>query len=100
MIHVFHEILYNEDAICYTFNNYKELIARRPDSDVPKIAVNGVFPSDETVSNGTYPFIAKVYVAIRSDLDKKSMAYRLYEWLQTADAHTAFTESGYIPIKK
>ena len=100
MIHVFHEILYNEDAICYTFNNYKELIARRPDSDVSKIAVNGVFPSDETVSNGTYPFIAKVYVAIRSDLDKKSMAYRLYEWLQTADAHTAFTESGYIPIKK
>ena len=98
MIQVFHEVLYNEDAICYTFNNYKELIARRPDSDVPKIAVNGVFPSDATVRNMTYPFIAKVYVAIRSDLDRNSMAYRLYKWLQTADANASFTESGYIPV--
>ena len=97
MSQVFVEILSSEDAICYTFNNYKNLQARVPDSEVPKIAVNGIFPDDKTVKNGTFPFIAKVHVAIRSDLDHNSMAYKLYEWLQSDDAKSTITESGFLP---
>jgi phosphate transport system substrate-binding protein len=96
MMQVFGEILYNEDAICYTFNNYKELQARVPNSEVPVIAINGVYPSRKTVKNGTYPFIPKICVAIRSDLDQNSMAYKLYEWLQSDYAKSTITESGYV----
>ena len=35
---------------------------------------------------------------IRSDLDKSSMAYKLYELLQTEEAKQVITESGYVPI--
>ena len=84
-------------AICYTFNAYKELQARMPDSEVSKIAVNGIFPADNTVRNNTYPFISRVHVAIRSDLDRKSMAYKLYEWLQSKEARPTITECGFIP---
>ena len=87
--------LHDENAICYTFNNYAEIIMRMP--DVPKIAVNGIFPNKNTVKNGTYPFISKVYVAIRSNLDRNSMAYKLYEWLQSDDAKSIITECGFIP---
>jgi phosphate transport system substrate-binding protein len=97
MSQVFCEILHNEDAICYTFNNYKNLQARVPDSEVPKIAINGIFPNEKTVKNGTYPFISKVHVAIRSDLDHNTMAYKLYEWLQSEDAKSTITECGFIP---
>ncbi|MDO9613771.1 MAG: substrate-binding domain-containing protein [Bacteroidota bacterium] len=97
MAQVFGEILHYEDAICYTFNNYKNLQARVPDSEVPKIAVNGIFPEEKTVKNGTFPFISKVHVAIRSDLDHNSMAYRLYEWLQSEDAKSTITECGFLP---
>ncbi|MDR2968731.1 MAG: substrate-binding domain-containing protein [Tannerellaceae bacterium] len=76
---VFTEILGYEAGICYTFDNYKLLQARVPDSEVPKIAINGVFPDENTVKNGTYPFISEVHAAIRSDLDRNSMAYKLYE---------------------
>ncbi|MDR1155520.1 MAG: substrate-binding domain-containing protein [Bacteroidales bacterium] len=96
MVWVFSEVINNRDAICYTFLNYKELIVRKSDSEVPQIAVNGIFPDKETISNRTYPFIAEVHVAIRSDLDRNSMAYKLYEWLQSSAAHAAITESGYI----
>jgi phosphate transport system substrate-binding protein len=72
-----------------------QLIVRKPDSNVPKIAINGIFPGEETVSDETYPFIAEVHVAIRSNLDRNSMAYRLYEWLQSPAAHAAITKSGY-----
>jgi phosphate transport system substrate-binding protein len=95
MAWVFSEVINDKNAICYTFLNYKELIVRKLDSEVSKIAVNGIFPGKETVRNGMYPFIAEVHVAIRSDLNRNSMAYKLYEWLQSPAAHAAITESGY-----
>jgi len=97
MSQVFGEILNNEDGICYTFNNYKDLQARVPDSEVPKLAINGIFPNKNTVKNRSYPFISEVHVAIRSDLDHKTMAYKLYEWLQSENAKSTITECGFIP---
>jgi phosphate transport system substrate-binding protein len=97
MSQVFGEILNNVDGICYTFNNYKDLQARVPDSEVPKIAINGIFPDKNTVRNRLYPFISEVHVAIRSDLDHKTMAYKLYEWMQSESAKSTITECGFIP---
>jgi phosphate transport system substrate-binding protein len=86
----------NEDGFCYTFNNYKDMIARKPDSEVPKIAINNIFPNEKTVKNRTYPFIAEVHVAIRSDLDRNLMAYKLFEWLQSDAAAGVIEEAGFI----
>jgi phosphate transport system substrate-binding protein len=96
MSQVFGEILNNVDGICYTFNNYKDLQARVSDSEVPKLAINGIFPDKNTVKNRSYPFISKVHVAIRSDLDHNTMAYKLYEWLQSESAKSTITECGFI----
>ena len=97
MIWVFGEVEYNEDGICYTFNTYKDLQARVPDSEVPKIAINGIFPDKTTVKNETYPLISKVHVAICSDLGHNTMAYKLYEWLQSEDAKSTIVECGLVP---
>jgi phosphate transport system substrate-binding protein len=97
MSQVFGEIINNVDGICYTFNNYKDLQARIPDSEVPKIAINGIFPDNNTVRNKIYPFISEVHVAIRSDLDHNTMAYKLYEWLQSDNAKSTISECGFIP---
>jgi phosphate transport system substrate-binding protein len=94
---VFSEVVHNRYSICYTFNNYKDMIARVPDNIVSKIAVNGIFPDKNTVKNRTYPFISEVHVAIRSDIDRHSMAYKLYEWLHSEDAKSTLTECGFIP---
>lgn len=96
MAQVFGEIKEYETGICYTFNNYKLLQARVPDSEVPKIAINGIFPDENTVKDRTYPFISEVHVAIRVDLDRNSMAYKLYEWLQSENAKSAITECGFL----
>lgn len=97
MSQVFGEILNNVDGICYTFNNYKDLQARIPDSEVPKIAIDGIFPDKTKVKNRTYPFISEVHVAIRSDLDHNTMAYKMYEWIQSESAKATITECGFIP---
>jgi len=90
--------LRDADGICYTFNAYKELQANVPDSFVPKIAINGIFP-ETTIKNRTYPFIPEVHIAIRSDLDQNSMAYKLYKWLQTPSCKSAIEECGFIPLE-
>ena len=96
MYFVFWEVKQNPSGICYSFQTYKELQARVPDIEVPIIAINGVLPNENTVKNGTYPFIPEVHVAIRSDLDHNSMAYKLYEWLQSEDAKSTIIECGFI----
>jgi len=97
MIVVLKEVLDNDKTISYTFNAYKDLQARRPCNEVPVIAINGICPSEITVKNRTYPFISEVHVAIRADLDHNSMAYKLYEWLQSEHAKYTLTECGFIP---
>jgi len=97
MFQVFGEIRQNVNGICYTFKTYKDLQARQSCKEVPVIAINGICPDDSTVKNGTYPLISKVHIAIRSDLDRNSMAYKLYEWLQSEHAKYTITECGFIP---
>ena len=94
---VFPEVTQNVEGICYSFNAYKELQVRSSDNSVPKIAINNIFPDKITVQNRTYPFISEVHVAIRSDLDRNSMAYRLYEWLQSEQAKWSIVECGFVP---
>ena len=83
------------NAICYSVYYYKEQILRT--SPTKTIAIEGVSPDTTTISNNSYPLVAEVYAIIRSDLDKLSMAYKLYELLQTQEGKRVISESGYIP---
>lgn len=97
MFAVFLEVINNVNGICYTFSNYKDVIARKSCDEVPVLAINGICPNENTVKNETYPFISKVHVAIRSDLDRNSMAYKLYEWLQSENVKYTIDECGFLP---
>ncbi|WP_291530761.1 substrate-binding domain-containing protein [Bacteroides sp. UBA939] len=92
---VFPEIQTSVNGICYTFNNYKDVLAQIPEGIAAKIAIDGIFPDKTTIDNRTYPFITEVYAVIRSDLDRNSMAYKLYEWLRTGSAKMVLGECGF-----
>ena len=91
---VFSKLRSDVDALGYTVYYYKEQIVR--DNVVNSLAINAIEPTGKSIKNKTYPYIAEVYVAIRSDLDKNSMAYKLYELLQSEAAKSVIAESGYI----
>ena len=96
MMQAFSTIRYDENGICFTVYYYKESIVRDNDR-VKGLAVNGVNPDQKSISSKNYPYIAEVYAMIRSDLDRSSMAYKLYELLQTPAGKGVIRESGYIP---
>jgi phosphate transport system substrate-binding protein len=84
----------NVDAICYTVYYYKEYIATG--FDAKSVTIDGVYPDKKTIGNKSYPYVAPVYAVIRSDLDKSSMAYKLYQWIQTESGKQTINESGYV----
>jgi len=88
-------VMHDLNSICYTVFYYKEWIAN--DRSPKSIAIEEIYPDYKTISDKSYPYVAEVYAVIRSDLDKLSMAYKLYEWIQTETGKQIVNESGYIP---
>ena len=95
MTGAFDAVIYENNAICYTVYYFKEYMVTGV--NVKSMAVDGVYPDRETIANNSYPYVAEVYAVIRDDMDKSSMAYKLYEWLQTDAGKQVIGESGYIP---
>ncbi len=84
-------------GIGYTVYYYNEFIIRPDNSYLKTIAIDGVKPTEQTITNRLYPYTTEVYAVIRSDTDKSSMTYKVYEWLQTATGKQTISNSGYIP---
>lgn len=85
------------NAIGYTVLYYNDFIIRPHEDFLKKIAIDGVAPTKEAITKHTYPYTIEVYASIRSDLDQSSMAYKVYEWLQTPKGKEIIAKSGYIP---
>ena len=88
-------IAWNPFAIGYTVYYYNEHIIR-PGDYLKTIGIDGVYPNKQTISDLSYPYATEVYAVIRSDTDKSSMTYKIYEWLQTEAGRQAISKSGYI----
>ncbi len=93
---------HQEGGLGYTVFYYLENIVRYGNlgyqGGLKTLAVNGVHPDKATIANRTYPFTAEVYMIIRSDLDKSSMAYKIYEFMQTDIGKQIVGRSEYVPI--
>lgn len=92
---VFTRLRSDVNALGYTVYYYKEQIVR--DNVVKSLAIDGIFPDKQSIKNKTYPYVAEVYATIRSDLDRNTMAYKLFELLQSDAGKSSILESGYIP---
>jgi phosphate transport system substrate-binding protein len=100
------EIIFSMAGVFETISNvpygigytvyYKEHILSSLGRMVKSVAINGVYPNKENISNKSYPYVAEVYVVIRSDLDKSSQAYKVYEFLQAEKGKQVIRESGYL----
>lgn len=96
---VYAELSVYRNGICFSPHYYKEYIIRKAvgGDNVKTLAVEGIYPDVNSIKNKIYPFVANVYVSIRSDADHNSMTYKLYEWLQTEAGKRVISESGYVP---
>ena len=62
------------------------------------IKVDGIMPSNETISNFSYPLLNESYVAIKLDEKEDSNAHILYDYIRSNKGRDAIIEAGYVPV--
>ncbi len=63
------------------------------------LSINGVYPSDETIANGSYPLSKVVYAIYRKDEPQDSNTRKLVDWLKTEEGQKVVETGGYVPLK-
>ena len=58
------------------------------------LSIDGVYPSDETIANGTYPLSKIVYAITRKDVPKDSSVRTLIKWLLTDEGQKVVVAGG------
>ena len=86
------------NAIGYSVFYYAKKMYQVP--GLKLISIDGVMPSDETIGNGTYPFVNKFYLVIREDTPEDSPTRKLYNYILSDKGRESLIKAGYIPYKK
>lgn len=63
------------------------------------LKINGVEPSDATITNKTYPLTKVVYAVTRKDVPQDSNVRRLINWLLTDEGQEVVQAGGYVKMK-
>ncbi len=79
----------------YSFYFYLSEMMANP--DVKLLAVDGVFPSEETIVDASYPLLTAYYAVTRAGTGQSESARYLLDWLGTRDGEKALRAANYIP---
>ena len=83
-------------SIGYSFRYY--LSGMVADDNVKMLAVDGVYPDEENIRNGSYPISADFYVVYRKDNQNENVG-RLVEWLLSEEGQTMIEACGYVGLR-
>ena len=83
------------NAIGYSFLFYTTQMVRN--NDIKLLSINGVYPSIETIQNGTYPYTDNFY-AITTNTRNPNVN-KFIEWILSEQGQYLVRETGYVPIK-
>lgn len=84
----------DKSGICYSLYYYNSYFIQR--DLVNQLLIDGIAPTQQAIRDRSYPYTTEVYTAVRSDIDKNSMAYKLYQLLGSDKAKKIIEESGYV----
>lgn len=84
-------------AIGYSFRFYVSTLAGK--ENVKMIAVDGVYPSQENIRNGTYPATQCFYAVYRVNNQNKNIPL-LIQWILSAEGQSIVEKTGYVPVNK
>ena len=84
-------------SIGFSFRYYMDGIV--DNQAVKMLELNGVYPSEENIQNGSYPFIAEFYAVYRADSQNENIP-RLINWILSPDGQRLIKECGYVAIKE
>jgi phosphate transport system substrate-binding protein len=88
----------DDDVLGFGYSVYYYAVYMLPTETVRLVPVEGVLPTTDTIADGSYPFVTRVYVVIREDTSQESTAVQLRNWLLTPAGQAVVAQSGYVPF--
>lgn len=82
-------------SLGYSFRYYMDGIVEN--DEVKMLSLNGVYPSEENIRNGSYPMITQFYAIYRADNENKNIPV-LLDWILSDEGQTLIEKSGYVRI--
>ena len=82
-------------AIGYTFRYFLEDLNQ--EKNVKMVKVDGVYPSNENIQNGTYPLTTSLCLITRKE-NKNENVERMKEFILSEDGQSIIEQTGYSPL--
>ena len=89
---------YNNSANAIGFSVYYYIDQMYSQPGLRLLAVDGVEPSNDTISSEKYPLCNEFYAVIHADAASDSPERQLYDWLDTDAGQTCIKKSGYVAV--
>ncbi len=83
-----------KNAIGYSFRFYSTEMVKN--GQIKLLSLNGVYPSKESIADGSYPVASEFYAVTRSDADDNTKA--LLAWIQGSQGQALVEKTGYNPL--
>lgn len=91
---------YNGDAgaLGFSFKFFLTGMLGRKDAPVKMLAINGVYPTDENIRSGKYPFTTKLYAITLKSNTKPQLAAFL-NWMHSPQGQELAEKVGYVRLQ-
>lgn len=84
----------HSDAIGFTFRFYgEEMVGNKA---IKYVAVDGIFPSVETIRTNEYPLSSEFYIITTQNSSEESL--ELADWFSSPQGQRLIENSGYVPV--
>lgn len=80
------------------YDIYEVLMGDVTPNKLKLLAIDGVYPTDETIADGTYPLSDYNYIVLRSDEPQGSPARRLAEFMVSEAGQQVVSDAGFLPL--
>lgn len=88
---------YDNGKGAMSFSYYYYVANMHGSEKIKLLGIDGVIPSDETISKGQYPFLNFSQIVTRKDLPEDSVVRDIIKWVQGPDGARIARENGYVP---
>lgn len=83
----------------YYYYQSASMILLSSEDDLKLLKINGVYPTDETIADGSYPLAGYNYAVVRADSPKDSIARRMVEFITSPEGQRCVVNAGFGALK-
>ncbi len=83
-----------QPAIGYSYRYYATTMYANPDTKM--LTIDGIYPSNETIANESYPFTASFYAVTNGE--PTGSTKQLIDWILTDEGQYLIKQTGYVPF--